>query len=96
MSQLTHKVLTINGGSASIKFALSQVGEAMQRILAGKIECIGLSGSRLSLCDAPHAEPERISPALLDEQRVISDYDPDHLAYFVEGDDMPNSQLEIV
>jgi len=35
-------VLTINGGSSSIKFALFEAGETLQRILAGSIERIGL------------------------------------------------------
>jgi acetate kinase len=34
-------VLTINGGSSSIKFALFEAGETLQRILAGSIERIG-------------------------------------------------------
>jgi acetate kinase len=34
-------VLTINGGSSSIKFALFEAGETFQRILAGSIERIG-------------------------------------------------------
>jgi acetate kinase len=35
-------ILTINGGSSSIKFALFEAGETLQRILAGSIERIGL------------------------------------------------------
>ncbi|MGD0752997.1 MAG: acetate/propionate family kinase [Anaerolineales bacterium] len=35
-------ILTINGGSSSIKFALFEAGESLQRILVGKIERIGL------------------------------------------------------
>ncbi len=35
-------ILTINGGSSSIKFALFEVGDALQRILEGAIERIGL------------------------------------------------------
>lgn len=35
-------VLTINGGSSSIKFAIFEVGEPLQRILDGGIERIGL------------------------------------------------------
>ncbi|MBF0105545.1 MAG: hypothetical protein HQM16_09500 [Deltaproteobacteria bacterium] len=35
-------VLTINGGSSSIKFALFAVGEPLCRILEGEIERIGL------------------------------------------------------
>jgi acetate kinase len=35
-------ILTINGGSSSIKFALFEAGDSLQRILEGKIERIGL------------------------------------------------------
>jgi acetate kinase len=35
-------VLTINGGSSSIKFALFEVGDSLQRILEGGMERIGL------------------------------------------------------
>ncbi len=37
----TRHVLTINGGSSSIKFALFESGESLRRILAGRIEGIG-------------------------------------------------------
>ncbi len=36
-------VLTINGGSSSIKFALFEADEAMQQILTGRIEGVGLT-----------------------------------------------------
>jgi acetate kinase len=36
------RILTINGGSSSIKFALFEAGEVFQRILAGGIERIGM------------------------------------------------------
>ncbi|GAB1470155.1 acetate/propionate family kinase [Chloroflexota bacterium] len=36
------RILTINGGSSSIKFALFEVGDSLHRILAGSIERIGL------------------------------------------------------
>ena len=45
------KVLTINGGSSSIKFALYQVGELLKRKLYGKIDRIGLSGTNLTWYD---------------------------------------------
>ena len=35
-------ILTINGGSSSIKFALFEAAESLKRILAGGIERIGL------------------------------------------------------
>ena len=36
------RILTINGGSSSIKFALFEAGNAFRRILEGAIERIGL------------------------------------------------------
>ena len=41
-------ILTINGGSSSIKFALYQVGEALKRTLHGTIDRIGMSGTTLT------------------------------------------------
>jgi acetate kinase len=35
------RILTINGGSSSIKFALFEAGESLRRILAGELERIG-------------------------------------------------------
>jgi acetate kinase len=40
-------VLTINGGSSSIKFALFEAGDTLKRILEGSIERIGLPESSL-------------------------------------------------
>ncbi|MGK2913553.1 MAG: acetate/propionate family kinase [Porticoccaceae bacterium] len=45
-------ILTINGGSSSIKFALFRTGESLQRGLHGKLDRIGLSGTNLSFTDA--------------------------------------------
>ncbi len=45
-------VLTVNGGSSSIKFALYQVGEPLKRGLHGKVDRIGLSGTNLTFHDA--------------------------------------------
>ncbi len=50
-------ILTINGGSSSIKFALYQRGEALERKLVGKIDRIGLSGTNLTFNDTSQAEP---------------------------------------
>jgi acetate kinase len=46
-------VLIINSGSSSVKFALFENGESLARILSGKFERIGLSGSRLRFREAP-------------------------------------------
>jgi acetate kinase len=40
-------ILTINGGSSSIKFALFEAGDSLRRILAGGIERIGLPEATL-------------------------------------------------
>jgi acetate kinase len=47
-----NSILIINGGSSSIKFALYQVGEPLKRMLYGKIDRIGLSGTNLTFQDA--------------------------------------------
>ena len=50
-------LLTINGGSSSIRFAVYQVGEALERRLHGKIDRIGLSGTNLTVND-PAGKPQ--------------------------------------
>jgi len=50
-------ILTINGGSSSIKFALYRVDEPLQRRLYGKVDRIGLSGTNLTFHD-PDGKPQ--------------------------------------
>ena len=45
MTEVVPSVLTLNGGSSSIKFALYQAGDEPKRGLNGKIDRIGLSGT---------------------------------------------------
>jgi acetate kinase len=40
MNPADPRILTINGGSSSIKFALFDAGDSLQRILEGEIERI--------------------------------------------------------
>jgi acetate kinase len=47
----TPNILTINGGSSSIKFALYQTVEPLKRCLDGKIDRIGLAGTNLTFFD---------------------------------------------
>ncbi|MFZ1042863.1 MAG: acetate/propionate family kinase [Anaerolineales bacterium] len=42
MKQVKDCILTVNGGSSSIKFALFEVGDSLQRILVGSIDRIGM------------------------------------------------------
>jgi len=47
MKSATPQILTVNGGSSSIKFALFEAGDLFQRILEGSIERIGSPGATL-------------------------------------------------
>ena len=51
------RILTINGGSSSIKFALYRVDEPLQRRLYGKVDRIGLSGTNLTF-HGPDGKPQ--------------------------------------
>jgi acetate kinase len=121
------RILTINGGSSSIRFALYR-GAALARALHGKIDRIGLAGTVLTMSEPgrpdtqasiagdraavvaelvdrlqasnvfasldavghrvvhgmQHAEPERVSEALLRELHRIGPYDPNHLPLEIE------------
>jgi acetate kinase len=50
-------VLTINGGSSSIRFAVYEAGETPRRRLDGKIDRIGVSGTNLIVND-PAGKPQ--------------------------------------
>src|SRR5580692_7965894 len=62
-------VLTINGGSSSIRFAVYEAGETPRRQQNGKIDRIGLSGTNLIVYD-PAGKPQT-------PRRLAA---PDHLA----------------
>ena len=47
MKPANPRVLTINGGSSSIKFALFDAGDSLQRVLGGTVERIGLPEATL-------------------------------------------------
>jgi acetate kinase len=46
------RVLTINGGSSSIKFALYQTGEPLEQNFHGSVDRIGLPGTNLTFSDS--------------------------------------------
>ena len=58
-------VLTINGGSSSIRFAVYVAGETPRRRLAGKIDRIGLRGTNLTFTDSAGkpSRPRRLAAA---------------------------------
>jgi acetate kinase len=47
MKSANPRILTINGGSSSIKFALFEAGNTLRRILSGELERIGLPDATL-------------------------------------------------
>jgi acetate kinase len=145
MSLPAKNILTINGGSSSIKFSLYQIDDPLQCRLSGKLERIGLSGATLTYTDTTngqantipvdagdyvaaidlliawlephlkvaqlvaighrvvhgmrHSQPELVTPALLDELRQISTYDPEHLpleTHLIEAFQQRFSQLKQV
>jgi acetate kinase len=48
-SNCMKSILTVNGGSSSIKFALFEVGTTLERIFAGKIEGVGQPQGRFTV-----------------------------------------------
>jgi acetate kinase len=57
MASTKPRVLTLNGGSSSIKFAVFETGEFPQRILSGEIERVGQPEATLAI-KGPHAEDQ--------------------------------------
>ena len=51
------RILTINGGSSSIRFAVYEAGDTLRRHLDGKIDRIGLSGTNMTVND-PAGTPQ--------------------------------------
>ncbi|MEO8144945.1 MAG: acetate/propionate family kinase [Betaproteobacteria bacterium] len=58
-------ILTLNGGSSSIRFALFDASEPPRRRLHGKVDRIGLAGTNLTYKDSAEGpqEPRPIEPA---------------------------------
>jgi acetate kinase len=56
MNPANPRILTINGGSSSIKFALFEAGESLQRILAGGIDRIGQPEATLQVKGSDQAD----------------------------------------
>ena len=72
MKPASPSILTINGGSSSVKFALYQVEEPLKRGLCGKIDRIGLSGTNLTFNDPPGNRQDGRSLAASDHKSAVS------------------------
>jgi acetate kinase len=65
-------ILTLNGGSSSIKFAVFEQGDvALERVLAGQIERIGLPDAQLTLSRPATGQSERRPIAAPDQRAAI-------------------------
>jgi acetate kinase len=65
-------VVTVNGGSSSIKFALYETGEPLERRLNGKVDRIGLSGTNLTFRDPNSKKPESRDLAAVDHKSAAN------------------------
>jgi acetate kinase len=72
-------VLTINGGSSSLKFAIFSAGDPIGRVLGGRVERVGAAESRLVVGDATGgrredravAAPDQAAAAALVVEEVV-------------------------
>jgi acetate kinase len=64
-------VLTINGGSSRIRFALYQAGKSLPRLLDGKVDRIGLSGTNLIFRDSTGKSQGRQSVDAADHRTAV-------------------------
>ncbi len=93
----TGRILTVNGGSSSIKFALFELGERPRRIHSGTvdrantdwIDSLDLSGlvavgHRIVHGGPTHFDPQWVTPALLADLRLAMPLDPNHLPAEIE------------
>jgi len=65
-------ILTINGGSSSIKFALYPAGR-QRRLLAGKVDRIGLSGTNLAV-QPPSGSAQSVLPIKAADHRTAAEF----------------------
>src|ERR1700722_4428235 len=66
-------ILTINGGSSSIRFAVYEAGKTLRRLLDGKIDRIGLSGTNLVVSD-PVAKTHAPRRLVADDHRTAVEF----------------------
>jgi acetate kinase len=65
-------ILTINGGSSTIRFALFQNDESLMRLLHGKIDRIGLDDSKLTFNNGKGDQKDTLKVKVSDHQSVAN------------------------
>jgi acetate kinase len=73
MKPTNSRILTINGGSSSIKFAWYQTGEPLKRGLYGKVDRIGLIGTNLTFHD-PASKQQDTRPLAANDHKSAADF----------------------
>ena len=66
-------ILTVNGGSSSLKFALYPISEPLQRSLHGLVDRIGLPGTNLTFSDSA-GERQGSSSAEIPDHKSAADF----------------------
>ena len=61
----SRSLLTINGGSSRIRFALYEESEPLRLLLDGKVDRVGLSGTNLSFKDSTGQPQDRRTDRVL-------------------------------
>ena len=67
-----HSILTINGGSSSIRFALFEAEQTLKRRLYGKIDRVGLSGTCLTFNDPLGNRQDSLSLTVSDHKSAVN------------------------
>jgi acetate kinase len=65
-------LLTINGGSSSIRFALYAAGESLRLLLHGKLDRIGVRGTNLIVKDAAGKQQDNWAIEAADHRAAVS------------------------
>ena len=79
-----HTILTINGGSSSIKFALYELTKTLQQILKGELVRIGFPDARLQVTGANQADNESRLIPMADGSAavaVLMDWIDEHIGH---------------
>src|SRR6202163_2362825 len=71
-SRKSLSLLTINGGSSSIRFALYDDGEPLRRRLDGKVDRVGLSGTNLTFKDSTGQSQDSRTIDLTDRRSAVA------------------------
>ena len=72
MKTANANILTINGGSSSIKFALYEAVKPLKRGLHGTVDRIGLSGTNLTFTAPTKTMPQRLELAAADHKSAAN------------------------